>query len=98
MDDNHVDDHVDAEITSFLNLQTPRSFFLFAGAGSGKTRSLVEALKHVRNKYGRRLRLHRKSVAVITYTKAACDEITQRLDHEPIVRVSTIHSFARKLI
>jgi DNA helicase-2/ATP-dependent DNA helicase PcrA len=97
-DDNHVDDHVDTEIASYLDPQTPRSFFLFAGAGSGKTRSLVEALKYVRNKYGRRLRLQRKKVAVITYTNAACDEITQRLDYDPIVEVSTIHSFVWKLI
>jgi DNA helicase II / ATP-dependent DNA helicase PcrA len=98
MDDNHVDDHVDAEIVTYLDLQKPRSFFLFAGAGSGKTRSLVEALKYVRNKYGRRLRLQRKRIAVITYTNAACDEITQRLDYDPIAEVSTIHSFVWKLI
>jgi len=98
IDDNHVDDHVDAEITTYLNLDTPKSFFLFAGAGSGKTRSLVEALKHVRNAYGRRLRLQRKKVAVITYTNAACDEIKQRLDYDPTVDVSTIHSFVWNLI
>ncbi|OEU69859.1 MAG: hypothetical protein BA864_00390 [Desulfuromonadales bacterium C00003093] len=28
-----------------LNLEDPKSFFLFAGAGSGKTRALVEAMK-----------------------------------------------------
>jgi DNA helicase-2/ATP-dependent DNA helicase PcrA len=98
MDDNHVDDHVDAEITTYLNLGAPKSFFLFAGAGSGKTRSLVEALKHVGNSYGRRLRLQRKKVAVITYTNAACDEIKQRLDYDPTVEVSTIHSFVWNLI
>jgi DNA helicase II / ATP-dependent DNA helicase PcrA len=97
-DDNHVDDHVDAEIVSYLNLQSPRSFFLFAGAGSGKTRSLVEALKYVRNEFGRRLRLQRRKMAVITYTNAACDEITQRLDYDPVIEVSTIHSFVWKLI
>ncbi|HVZ16594.1 MAG TPA: UvrD-helicase domain-containing protein, partial [Terriglobales bacterium] len=98
LDDNHVDDHVDAEIATYLNLDTPKSFFLFAGAGSGKTRSLVEALKHVRNGYGRRLRLQRKKIAVITYTNAACDEIKQRLDYDSIVEVSTIHSFIWTLI
>jgi DNA helicase-2/ATP-dependent DNA helicase PcrA len=98
MDDNHIDDHVDTEIATYLNLDTPRSFFLFAGAGSGKTRSLVDALKHVRKAYGRRLRLQRKKVAVITYTNAACDEIKERLDCDPIVEVSTIHSFVWSLI
>ena len=43
-DDNNVDDQVDHEISTCLNLERPISFFLFAGAGSGKTRSLVKAL------------------------------------------------------
>ena len=42
--DGDIDGHVDAEIAACLNLTSPRSFFLFAGAGSGKTRSLVTAL------------------------------------------------------
>jgi len=98
VDDNHVDAHADSEIATYLNLDAPKSFFLFAGAGSGKTRSLVGALKHVRKEYGRRLRLQRKKVAVITYTNAACDEIKERLDFDPIVEVSTIHSFVWNLI
>lgn len=36
------------EIYSCLNLDDPKSFFLYAGAGSGKTRSLVEVLKRFR--------------------------------------------------
>lgn len=32
---------VDDEIYSCLDLDNPKSFFLFAGAGSGKTRTLV---------------------------------------------------------
>lgn len=35
-----------------LNLENPKSFFLFAGAGSGKTRALVEAMQMFRLKYG----------------------------------------------
>ena len=45
VDDDRKDEIVDSEIASCLVLEKPRSFFLFAGAGSGKTRSLVEALK-----------------------------------------------------
>ena len=55
--DDHVDDHVDDEIAACLNIDEPRSFFLFAGAGSGKTGSLVTALKRVRESSGGRLRL-----------------------------------------
>jgi DNA helicase-2/ATP-dependent DNA helicase PcrA len=93
-----VDDHVDDEIAACLNLDLLRSFFLFAGAGSGKTRSLVAALTRIRETSGRRMRLRRQQVAVITYTNAACDEITSRLDFDPLVSVSTIHSFVWELI
>lgn len=33
---------------SCLDLKNPKSFFLFAGAGSGKTRSLVQVLKKIK--------------------------------------------------
>jgi DNA helicase-2/ATP-dependent DNA helicase PcrA len=89
-----LDDGVEAEIASYLDLEKPTSFFLFAGAGSGKTRSLVNALKHIATKYRGALRLRARHVAVITYTNAACDEITRRLEYDPLFVVKTIHSFA----
>lgn len=45
---DELDRHVDEEIKNCLDPRAPRSFFLFAGAGSGKTRSLVGALDHRR--------------------------------------------------
>lgn len=42
--DNHVDDHVDKEIQDCFSVEAPKCFFVFAGAGSGKTRSLINAL------------------------------------------------------
>ena len=36
--DDHVDDHVDDEIRNCFMSEPPKSFFMFAGAGSGKTR------------------------------------------------------------
>jgi DNA helicase-2/ATP-dependent DNA helicase PcrA len=98
IDDDHVGDHVDDEIHSYLNLNEPKSFFLFAGAGSGKTRSLVNALLKVRQKSGQSLRLKSQRIAVITYTNAACDEIKSRIDYDPLFSVSTIHSFVWDLI
>ncbi len=98
MDDNNFDDHVDDEINACLSFDKPISFFLFAGAGSGKTRSLVNALNYLRNVNAKRLRLHGQRVGVITYTNAACDEITRRLDFDPLIEVSTIHSFVWSLI
>ena len=35
---NNLDDEVEKEIENCLDLVSPKSFFLFAGAGSGKTR------------------------------------------------------------
>jgi DNA helicase II / ATP-dependent DNA helicase PcrA len=93
-----VDDHVDDEIGGCLSLTTPRSFFLFAGAGSGKTRSLVNALNYIKKVHGPQLTLRGQRVGVITYTNAACDEIISRLDFNPLFHVSTIHSFAWELI
>lgn len=95
---NAVDDHVDEEIASYLNFDKPTSFFLFAGAGSGKTRSLINALRHVRERYAARLMQHGQQVGVITYTNAACDEIRRRLNFDPLIYVSTIHSFVWELI
>ncbi|NDV76734.1 UvrD-helicase domain-containing protein [Burkholderia cenocepacia] len=89
-----LDDHVEEELAEFLSLQKPTSFFLFAGAGSGKTRSLVNALNYLAKTYRDTLRLRGRQVAVITYTNAACDEITRRIEYDPLFVVSTIHSFA----
>ncbi len=98
MDNNNFDAHVDDEINACLSFDKPISFFLFAGAGSGKTRSVVNALKHLRKVSAKRLRLHGQRVGVITYTNAACDEIKRRLDFDPLIEVSTIHSFVWSLI
>lgn len=96
--DNHVDDHVDEEIKQCFSEDNPKSFFMFAGAGSGKTRSLINALSFLDNKMGKDLFAHAKQIAVITYTNAACDEILRRLQYKPIFVVSTIHSFLWELI
>ena len=92
------DAHVDEEIAACLNLDTPKSFFLFAGAGSGKTRSLVTALQHVQRTLSERLRVKGQRVGVITFTNAASDEIKRRLLFDPLIDVRTIHSFAWSLI
>lgn len=96
-DDLH-DAAADETIIGCLNLATPRSFFLYAGAGSGKTRSLVDAIRRVCEGQGRALSLSGQKIGVITYTNAACDEIKQRLEFDSRVEVSTIHSFAWTLI
>ncbi|MPW26434.1 AAA family ATPase [Alkalibaculum sp. M08DMB] len=96
--DNHFDDHIDEDIIECLNLKNPKSFFLFAGAGSGKTRSLVETLSEFKKNNGKQLRRYGKRVAIITYTNAACEEIKSRLEYDSLFSVSTIHSFIWDLI
>ena len=98
MDNNNIDNGVDDIIFGCLKQESPKSFFLFAGAGSGKTRSLVNILEKFEHSYGKQFRLERKKIATITYTNAAADEITHRLKHSSIFHVSTIHSFAWDLI
>ena len=97
-DDDQFDAEADETILGCLSLEKPKSFFLYAGAGSGKTRSLVEAIRTVCREQGRRLSQTGQKIGVITYTNAACDEIKQRLEFDPRVEVSTIHSFAWSLI
>jgi len=89
---------VDEEIYNCLDLANPKSFFLFAGAGSGKTRTLVDVLGRFREKNLQRLRTNGQKIAIITYTNAASDEIKRRLDFDPTFVISTIHSFAWELI
>lgn len=96
--DNHVDDHVDTEIQECILSVPPKSFFMFAGAGSGKTRSLINTLEYLDIHKGSYLSEHGKQVAVITYTNAACEEIERRLQYKPIFSVSTIHSFLWEMI
>src|SRR5262245_8800 len=89
----NTDDDVDAVIAGCLDANTPRSFFLYAGAGSGKTRSLERALYSVRERYGAKFRNAGRKIAIITYTNAASDEIASRVDKDPLFSISTIHSF-----
>lgn len=93
-----TDDVIEENISSFLNLDSPKSFFLYAGAGSGKTRSLVNAIRHILDNFSRELMLRGQSIAVITYTNVAADEVARRLEYNRLVNVSTIHSFAWELI
>lgn len=92
------DDSADEAISECLLLANPKSFFLYAGAGSGKTRSLVDGVRGVLELSSRELEIRGQAIAVITYTNAAANEIGRRLEFNPLVVVSTIHSFAWNLV
>lgn len=87
------DDSADAQIRACLDPAAPQSFFLYAGAGSGKTRSLKKALDTFREDHGTTFRRAGKKIAVITYTNVAADEIADRVGEDSLFPISTIHSF-----
>jgi DNA helicase-2/ATP-dependent DNA helicase PcrA len=90
---NEIDDEIDEIIQDCMNSFPRKSFSLFAGAGSGKTRSLVNLLHSIRGRQGTILFEQGQRVSVITYTRAASDQINIRLGYDPFFQVSTIHSF-----
>ena len=96
--EKNIDKHVDETLEKCILASPRKSFFLFAGAGSGKTYSLVLLLKKIRDSIGQELLLQGKQVAVITFTNAATDEIVNRLDYSPVFHISTIHSFVWDVI
>lgn len=103
---NERDAGVVEEICGYLTEEPPRSFFLFAGAGSGKTRTLVDVLRRMTGvvqhgkggQLARRLRMYGRSIRVVTYTKNAVAVINGRLGDNDLVGVSTIHAFCWELI
>jgi DNA helicase II / ATP-dependent DNA helicase PcrA len=103
---NDIDSGVVEEICGYVTGKPPQSFFLFAGAGSGKTRTLVEVLRRLTGVaahdqgalFARALRSRGQSVRVITYTKNAVSVINGRLGDNDLTSVSTIHTFCWELI
>lgn len=74
------------------------SFLLEAGAGAGKTYSLVETLRHLIASQSDNLRRRHQRIACITYTNAATAVINSRIDGNPLVFTDTIHAFCWSLI
>ncbi|MCX7549675.1 UvrD-helicase domain-containing protein [Xanthomarina sp. F2636L] len=74
-------------------LSEKQSFLLEAGAGSGKTRTLIESLKYLIETKSKSLNDSNKAIACITYTNVAVDEINERIDNNPLVLALTIHEF-----
>lgn len=90
---NKPDTAADLELRACLIAPEKRCFVMVAGAGSGKTTSLVKALTRIVSTHGPALKRHRQRVACITYTEIAAGEIWADVGKNPLVHVSTIHSF-----
>lgn len=71
-----------------------RNFRLEAGAGAGKTYSLVQALKRLIADRGSAMLQAGQQVACITFTEVARDEIAQEIEKHPVILVETIHAFS----
>ncbi|MCQ8783668.1 UvrD-helicase domain-containing protein [Mangrovibrevibacter kandeliae] len=83
----------DKRLKACLTDKEKRSFVMVAGAGSGKTTSLVKALATAIQNRGQELQRSRRRIACITYTELAATEILADVANNPLLHVSTIHSF-----
>ena len=87
------DTTADDDIRSCIQANPPRPFIVKAGAGSGKTTSLIKALDSVLKSHGNTMRRRKQQVACITYTEVAAQEIRDDVADNAAALVSTIHSF-----
>lgn len=82
----------------FTTIDVNSSFRLEAGAGAGKTYSLVEALQYLIEEKAGEYEKRGQQFACITYTNVAADEIKERTDNHPIIFTDTIHAFSWSLL
>jgi DNA helicase-2/ATP-dependent DNA helicase PcrA len=87
------DMEADLQLRACLDQVPLRSFVMVAGAGSGKTTSLVKGLDHLARTKGPELRRRGQRIGCITYTDVAVQEISGDVGNVPLFHVSTIHSF-----
>lgn len=82
----------------FESIEHGQSFKLEAGAGAGKTYSLVKALQFLIEREGKRLPRLSQRIACITFTNVAKEQIEARTDRSPILHCDTIHAFCWSII
>ena len=93
-----IENHEFVQSTIREYIRNNQSFFILAGAGAGKTKSLVDTLTDIKKTYKKSYLPNGQRVAVITYTENAAEEIKQRVGKDSLFRISTIHSFAWEII
>ena len=69
------DTDADKEIHACIKSVPPTPFVVTAGAGSGKTTSLIKAIDRVIAEHGATMLVRKQKVACITYTEVAANEI-----------------------
>ncbi|WP_458366937.1 UvrD-helicase domain-containing protein [Burkholderia pseudomallei] len=70
---------------------------MVAGAGSGKTTSLVKALTHLAQTRRRELKMRGQRIACITYTEVATKEISGDVGDDGLFHVSTYIALCGRL-
>ncbi len=75
-----------------------KNFRVEAGAGSGKTYSLMKVIEWLQENKRAEYKKNGKNVACLTFTNAAVDVIKSRLSEESFITPSTIHTFAWNVI
>ena len=79
-------------IRNYQDIVNEKNFLLSGGAGSGKTYSLIQTINLIKSLY------NNKSIACITYTNVAVNEIKNRVIDNRNLEVLTIHDFLWKNI
>ncbi len=79
-------------------LEEQVSWCFDAGAGAGKTFTLIQTVKLIISRKQKDLLRHRQKILCITYTNAAANEIRERFGPSIVLDVSTIHDCVWKLI
>jgi len=79
-------------------LRKRQSFVLEAGAGAGKTYSLVRVLRDLVEQHKFDYQRANRKIACITFTNVAKDEIESRTDRSPLIHCDTVHGFCWSLI
>ena len=79
-------------------IEEGKSFVLEAGAGSGKTYTLIQTLNYLIENKGEEIKKTNQKIICITYTNAAKNEINNRIEFNELIILSTIHEFLWKSI
>lgn len=86
-----LEDEKNVQLEIEARLNNNESICFKAGAGSGKTYALVEAIRHLLKNNLSILKEREQKIVCITYTNVATQEISNRLGHSDNVLISTIH-------
>lgn len=82
----------------FECIKNGESWYFDAGAGAGKTFTLIQTLKYIVGQNSKLLKKHNQKILCITYTNVAANEIKERLGSTSLIDVSTIHDCVWKII